>query len=89
MINNIDRNQVGHLVSQPPLPSPDPAISRSTDDVDAALQVRFGDMINQAKQVSETETSAVQEARQLLDSGRLTSPENIMKAAKNILSYGI
>lgn len=89
MINNIDRNQVGHLVSQLPLPSPDPSISRSTGDVDAALQVRFGDTINQAKQVAETETNAVQEARQLLNSGQLTSPENIMDAAKNILSYGI
>lgn len=89
MINKIDRNQVSHLVGQPPLPNTDPATTRPTEQADAALQVRFGDLINQAKQSAQTDTDAVREARQLLNSGQLTSPENIASAARNMLSSGI
>lgn len=89
MINNIDRNQVRHLVGQPSLPNTDPATARPADQADAALQVRFGDLINQAKQSAQTDTDAVHEARQLLNSGQLTSPENIVSAARNMLNYGI
>lgn len=89
MINNIDRNQIGHLVGQPSLPNPDPTATRPVNDADASLQVRFGDLINQAKQAGETDTDAVRQARQLLESGQLTSPENIASAAMNILSFGI
>jgi len=89
MINNIDRNQVRHLVGQPSPPNTDPAATRPTEQADAALQVRFGDLINQAKQSAQTDTDAVREARQLLSSGQLTSPENIASAAQNMLSFGI
>ena len=89
MINNINRNQVGHLVGQPSLPNTDPTTTRPVNTADAALQVRFGDLINQAKQSAETDTDAVREARQLLESGQLTSPENIASAAANMLSFGI
>jgi len=89
MINNIDRSQLGQLAGQPPLPGADPAATRPVNDADASLQVRFGDLINQAKQAAETDTDAVREARQLLASGQLTSPENIASAARNILSFGI
>ena len=89
MINNIDRNQVGHPVGQPPLPNTDPVATRPVNDADAAFQVRFGDLINQAKQSTGVDTDAVREARQLLNSGQLTSPENIASAARNILRFGI
>ncbi len=89
MINNINSNQIGHLMGQQPLPNADPAVSRPTEDADAALQVRFGDLISQAKQSAQTDTDAVKEARGLLRSGRLTSPENIASAAENMLTYGI
>jgi len=89
MINNIDRNQIGHLVGQPAPTSPDPGDTRPVSDADAALQVRFADLITQAKESAKVDTDAVQEARQLLNSGQLTSPENIASAARNILNFGI
>ena len=89
MINNIGGNQVRHLVGQSAPANTDSAAAHPTEQADAALQVRFGDLINQAKQSAETDTDALREARQLLNSGRLTSPENIASAAKNILSFGI
>ena len=89
MIDNINPHQVGQLMGQPSLPSADPAASRPAQDADAALQVRFGDLINQAKHSAQTDAEVVQQARELLDSGQLTSKENIEAAARNILTFGI
>ena len=89
MINNINPNQTGHLIGQPSLPNADPATARPAEDTDAALQVRFGDLINQAKQSAQSDTEAVQRARELLDSGQLTNKENIEAAALNVLTFGI
>ena len=89
MINNIDGNQLGHVVGQSSLPNADPAAARPVNDADASLQVRFGDLINQAQQSAQADTDAVRQARRLLDSGQLTTRENIASAARNILSFGI
>lgn len=89
MIHNIDANRVGHLMGQAPLPTPDPVNSRQSDQVDAALHVSFGDLISQAKDSAQADAAAVEEARQLLLSGRLTSQENVQAAARNMLTTGI
>jgi len=89
MIDNINTNQVGYLFGQPTASNTDPAVTRPANDVDAALQVRFGDLIAQAKQSAKTDTDAVREARRLLDSGNLITQENVRSAAENMLSYGI
>ena len=89
MIGNINPDQIGHLMGQASLPSADPAASRPTDDGDAALQVRFGDLIHQARQSAQADTEAMCEARELLQSGQLTSLEHIESAARNMLSFGI
>jgi len=89
MIDNINSNQIGHLMGQPSLPNADPAASRPAEDADAALQVRFGDLINLAKQSAQADTEAMREARELLNSGQLTSKANIESAARNMLTFGI
>jgi hypothetical protein len=89
MIDNINANQVGHLLGKSfPLNADAPA-SRPHNDADAALNVRFGDLINQARQSAADNSQAVHEARELLESGRLTSSQNIEAAARNMLSCGI
>ena len=89
MINNIDANRVGHLMGQATFPTPDPVNTRQSDQPDAALHVSFDSLIVQAKDSAKADATAVEEARQLLLSGRLTSPENVRSAAQNILSFGI
>jgi len=89
MINNIQNNQITHAMGTNGLPRADAANRRVADDSDATLQADFADLINQAVQPTEAETNAVQKARELLGSGRLTSPENIRSAAENIVSFGI
>jgi hypothetical protein len=88
MIDNINNHQVGHLLGQPALPNAD-AAAKPENGADAALQVSFGDLINQAKQSAVDDSRAVAEARELLESGQLTSAENIESAARNILNFGI
>ena len=102
MIDNVHNNQITQAMGRNALPHADvtnkPAADRSdgspTGDVlpvgtPATLQADFVDLINQAVQASETETEAVQRARTLLESGQLTSLENIRSAAENILTFGI
>ncbi|MCU0918140.1 MAG: hypothetical protein MUC88_26790 [Planctomycetes bacterium] len=89
MIENIRNQQITSAMGMN-LPAHADAMSKpAVDGLDATLQVNFADLISRAIQGSETETDAVQKARQLLQSGQLTSPENIRSAAVNIVTFGI
>jgi hypothetical protein len=61
----------------------------TTNTQDASLKVSFSSLIEQAKQASAEDGSAVTRAKALIASGQLDTPENIQKAAQNILKYGI
>ena len=89
MIENINVNQVGHLLGTSSPLHPDAPVSRPHNDPDAALNVRFADLLAQARQSDDDDTAAVTEARELLESGQLTSTLNVESAARNILSHGI
>jgi hypothetical protein len=89
MIDNINAKQVGHIVGRTSLPNPDPANKRAQEDTDVTLQVSFADLISKAKDSVPADTNAVEEARELLLSGQLTSPERIRSAIEDILRSGI
>jgi len=89
MIDNIHNNEITQAMGRNALPRSDAANRPTVDGSDATLQADFADLINQAIQASETETDAVQRARALLESGQLTSLENIRSAAENIVTFGI
>ena len=89
MIDNVQNGQIKQALGMSALPHPDPTGKPATDGSDATLQVSFADLINQAIQTPQTDTDAVQKARELLQSGRLTSPQNIRSAAAEIISHGI
>lgn len=88
MIDNTIHS-VGQTLGKTPLPHPDPANMRPPSDSDATIQVQFADILNQVRQAEEADSDAVQKARELLLSGRLTSPENVRAAAENIVNFGI
>lgn len=88
MINNVTNN-VGQALSQTPLPHSDPTGVRPASDSDATIQMQFADILNRARQAEETDSDAVQKARELLLSGQLTSADNVRAAAENILKFGI
>ncbi len=102
MINNIDNNQIpeGALntnkgvsgatqnvnsnVSQQASPQ------NSTDSTqDASLQISFDSIMEQAKQIPAENDSAVANAKALIASGQLDTPHHILKAAQNMLKYGV
>ncbi len=89
MIDNVQNNQINQVTGMSSTPHPDPTGKPAADGSDATLQVSFADLINQAIQTSETDTDVVQKARELLQSGRLTSPQNIRSAAAEIVRFGI
>jgi hypothetical protein len=89
MINNIQNNQVTGAMGSGALPHAEAVNKRLTEQSDATAQVNFADLINQAMQATPADADAVQKARELLQSGRLTSLENIRSAAESIITFGI
>jgi hypothetical protein len=89
MIDNVHMSQVGQSLSKTPLPHPDSPNTRAPGDSDAEVQINSGDILNQARQAEESDADAVRRARELLLSGRLTSPENVHATAENIITFGI
>ncbi|MHC4616186.1 MAG: hypothetical protein ACYTEQ_00375 [Planctomycetota bacterium] len=61
----------------------------SRNNLDASLRVNYASLIDEAMQVPDTDVNAIQKAQELLLSGRLEGPENIRKAAENIITFGI
>jgi hypothetical protein len=59
------------------------------NNVDVSVQVNYASLVDKALQPPKTDDQLVQQARELLLSGRLLSKENIRMAAENILKYGI
>jgi hypothetical protein len=89
MIENIQNNQVARTMGTKTAPHADAMNRPAANDLDATLQVNFADTVNQALQTTETDADAVSRARELLQSDRLTTPENIRSAAEDLLAFGI
>jgi hypothetical protein len=102
MIDNVRNNQIAQGMGMSALPyaeatsrpAADGSGGSSTDDVlpvgtSATLQVSFADLVREAIQESQTQTDAVQKAKELLQAGQLTTPQNIRSAAANIVEFGI
>ncbi|MEN6576831.1 MAG: hypothetical protein ABFD90_10855 [Phycisphaerales bacterium] len=89
MIENIRNNHVAHMAGMNSTPQTNLTSRPAAGDLDATLQVNFADMVNQALQAAETDADAVEKAKELIQSGRLTTPENVRSAAENLLKFGI
>ena len=59
------------------------------NDVDVSVQVDYASLVDKAIQPPETDDQQVQQARELLLSGKLDSMDIIRGAAENILKYGV
>jgi hypothetical protein len=59
------------------------------DSTDVSLQIDYTSLINQAMQIPQADTQAVQRAQELLRSGQLECIEFIQEAAGNIIRLGI
>ena len=89
MIERINNNKVHDILKESSSKLPELPKDSANNQVDALLQVNYNSLIETAKQLPQQDADAVQRARELLLSGELESPENIRKAAENIIKFGI
>lgn len=89
MIDEVDTNQIRDFLEKSSSRQPNSAGALPNDDADVSVQVNYASLIDNAMQGPQTDTQAVQRARELLLSGQLESPENVREAAENIVNLGI
>jgi hypothetical protein len=89
MIEKINNNNINDFVEKPPPNQPNPAGHLAGKDDDVRVQVDCASLIEKAMQPPQTDADAVQQARELLLSGQLETPENIRQAAENIIKFGV
>jgi len=89
MIEKIENNQIPDMLKESSATQSSPSNIPAKTGLDASLQVSYDSLIEQAKQIPPEDTSAVQQARELLLSGQLDNPENIRAAAEAIVKFGI
>jgi hypothetical protein len=89
MIENVNTNQTQNLLENSSSSQPSSPKTLPDNGLDASLQVDYASLIDKASQINQTDTNAVQQAKELLASGRLESPQNFQEAAENIIKFGI
>ncbi len=89
MIPKIDPNQIRDILEKSAGQQPESRKTPVSNQADASLQVNYASLIESAGQIPENDAAAVQRAQELLSSGRLESPKNIIAAAKHIITCGI
>ncbi len=89
MIEKVDTNQIQGFLEKSSSRQPNSAAALTANDADVSVQVDYASFIDRAMQTPQTDTQAVQKAGELLLSGQLESPENIRKAAENIIDFSI
>ena len=88
MIDKINSENLPDFVEKPSNQQPEKVRSAPDTGKQDSIQVSFTDLVDQAK-AAVTDPDAVQQAKQLLISGQLDTPENITSAAEQIIKYGI
>ncbi len=56
---------------------------------DASLQADYAALIKQASAACTDDNTNLQKAKELLNTGKLDTPENINQAARNITRFGV
>jgi len=89
MIENINTNQPQNLLENSSSSQPGSAGTTPDNGLDASLQVEYASLIDKAAQIQQTDTNALQQAKELLASSLLESPQNFQEAAENIIKFDI
>ena len=89
MIEQIGSNSQPLIESGSSTGQPNPSGAMRGNDVDVSIQINYASLVDKAMQPPKTDNQRVQEARELLLSGKLESEEIIRGAAEKILTLGI
>ncbi|MDD5010639.1 MAG: hypothetical protein PHQ00_00775 [Phycisphaerae bacterium] len=89
MIEKIENNPVPDILKEQSSKISKTSNGSANNQTDASLQISSDSLVEKAKQAQPEDADAVQQARQLLLSGKLDSPENIRAAAESIAKFGV
>jgi hypothetical protein len=89
MIEKVNTNQIQSFLEKSTSRLPNNAAALTGNDVGVTIQVDYASFIDGAMKIPQTDSQIIEQAKELLLSGRLESPENIKKAAENIITLGI
>ncbi|MHC4666483.1 MAG: hypothetical protein ACYS9T_11115 [Planctomycetota bacterium] len=85
----IDTNQIPDFLDKSSYKQLNSAKALSSNDADASLLINYASLIDKATEISQVDAEAVQRAQELLQSDEIDSPDNIRKAAEDIIGFGI
>lgn len=86
-INN--NNKIPDFMDKPTPKQTNTSGARSDINADVSVDVNYASFIDKANQIQETDTQAVQRAKQLLESGQLEDRDFYRQAAEHIIKFGI
>ena len=89
MIEKVDTNQIQSFLEKTPSRIKKNVAAFAGNDAEVSVQVDYASLIESAIKVPQTDSKAIEQAKKLLLSGQLESPENIQQAADNIINSGI
>ena len=89
MIGKIHTNQIRELLEELSSRQPGSAGGVANNNQDVSVQVNYASLIDHAMQTPPADDNVVAEAKELVLSGMLLSPENCKAAAENIVMFGI
>ncbi len=89
MIEKVDTNQIQSFLAKSSSRLPNTAAALTGNNADVTVQVDYASFIDSAMKIPQTDSQVIEQAKALLLSGQLESPENIKKAAENIITFGI
>ncbi len=89
MIEKIDTSQFQGFVEKSSSRQPNSAAGLGDNNADVSVQVNYASFIDKAIKFQQIDTQTVQRARELLLSGELENPKNILQTAENIITFGV
>ena len=89
MIEKVDTNQINSFLEKSSSRLPNNAAALPGNDAAVTIQVDYASFIENALKIPQTDSQVVEQAKELLLSGQLDSPENIISAAENMINLGI
>ena len=89
MIEKVDANQIQSFLEKTPSRIKNNAAAFAGNDAEVSVQVDYASLIESAIKVPQADSKVIEQAKKLLLSDQLESPENIQKAAEDIINFGI
>ena len=88
MIEKVNAHQIQNFPDTT-LPRQPKSTAAFNDNADVTVRIDYAALIDKAMKIPQTDSQDIEKAKKLLISGELENPENFLKAAENIVTFGI